>query len=217
MYKITLFDCNCPGFVSGTVNYYCEDIHRFEEEWVKLEIDQERVRRFKRSLAGEFVTDYYTDDEELNIVQEDKHAEIYFEKDVLLRDKEIELFNSYQCSERFRVHALKIHMAFVRFQGTFLRLMSYRIEGIAMLEHVWGKYAAVHCHGNRILKSTHPVFAPDYSDRIEDFDDAVIETIAYIPMGDFCSFEEMKRSYRKKGVSRKEIAGLLVDIMGESG
>ena len=36
-------------------------------------------------------------------------------------------------------------------------------------------------------------------------------------MGNFCSFEEMKRSYRKKGVSRKEIAELLVDIMGESG
>lgn len=44
----------------------------------------------------------------------------------------------------------------------------------------------------------------------------MIETIAYIPKGDLCSFEEMKRSYRKKDVSRKEIAGLLVDIMGEN-
>ena len=217
MYKITLFDCNCPGFVSGTVNYYCEDIHRFEEEWVKLENDQERIRRFKRSMSGEFVTDYYTDDEELNIVQEDKHAEIYFEKDVLLRDKEIELFNSYRWTERFRVHTLKIHMAYIRFQGMFLRLMSYRIEGIAMLEPIWGKYAAVHCYGNRILKSIRPVSILGYSDRVEDFDDATIETIAYIPMGNFCSFEAMKRSYRKKGVSRKEIGELLVDIMGESG
>lgn len=131
------------------------------------------------------MTDYYTDDEELNIVQEDKHAEIYFEKDVLLRDKEIELFNSYRWTERFRVHTLKIHMAYIRFQGMFLRLMSYRIEGIAMLEPIWGKYAAVHCYGSRILKSIRPVSIPGYSDRVEDFDDVRLRRLLTYPWGIF--------------------------------
>lgn len=36
MYKITLFDCNCPSCSSGVFSCYCDDIDKFEEEWTKL-------------------------------------------------------------------------------------------------------------------------------------------------------------------------------------
>ena len=75
MYKITLFDYNCASCTSGTASFYVDDIDIFEEKWSKLETSPERIERFRRSKNGEVVTDYYSDDEELNIVQEDKAAD----------------------------------------------------------------------------------------------------------------------------------------------
>ena len=67
MYKITLFDYNCASCTSGTASFYVDDIDIFEEKWSKLETSPERIERFRRSKNGEVVTDYYSDDEELNI------------------------------------------------------------------------------------------------------------------------------------------------------
>ena len=76
MYKITLFDYNCASCTSGTASFYVDDIDIFEEKWSKLETSPERIERFRHSKNGEVVTDYYSDDEELNIVQEDKAADL---------------------------------------------------------------------------------------------------------------------------------------------
>ena len=84
MYKITLFDYNCPSCTSGVYEIYCDDIEEFEKEWTKLETDEFRIERFRKSKAGEMVTDYYSDALELNIVQKDETAELYYEKPVFM-------------------------------------------------------------------------------------------------------------------------------------
>ena len=71
MYKITLYDCNLPSCVSGVFSIYCDDIEKFEKDWIQLESDKERIERFRKSKQGEMVTDYYSDSPELNIVQRD--------------------------------------------------------------------------------------------------------------------------------------------------
>ena len=82
MYQITLYDdCSNP-IADGTVSYYVDSLEEFEEKWVPYAEKnmKERLKRYYRSKAGEIVTDYYSDSEKLNIVQQDEHAEILEEK-----------------------------------------------------------------------------------------------------------------------------------------
>ena len=53
---------------------------------MRTRADREQAE-YLRSKGGEIVTDYYSDDPELNIVQEDKSAEILFEKEIVFRNK----------------------------------------------------------------------------------------------------------------------------------
>lgn len=222
MYKITLFDENCPSCCSGTVSYYCEDIDKFEEEWTKLEKDAEKIERFKRSKAGELVTDFYPtrSNEELNIVQEDKDARIYFEKDFVFKDKEIELLNSYRWPGEYYAKTLHIHVRYVQFCNEYLKLMTYHIGGMAMLNAFafsQDKYEKVVCYGNKVLRYTNSDAVPFRSDRLEDFADSSIFCIVYIPVEVFSSVEDMKEDCRTDTISDEKIAELLIDIIGEAG
>lgn len=70
IYKITLFDANCPSCTSGTASFFTEDIDEFEhnyfsDENVESNQLEAQKQRYFRSKAGEIVTDYYSDDPEL--------------------------------------------------------------------------------------------------------------------------------------------------------
>lgn len=69
MYKISLYDYNCPSCTSGVAEFFADNINKFQEEWFKLEDDKDRKKRFLKSLNGEIITDYYSDSPELNIVR----------------------------------------------------------------------------------------------------------------------------------------------------
>lgn len=74
IYKITLFDANCPSCTSGTASFFTEDIDEFEhnyfsDENVESNQLEAQKQRYFRSKAGEIVTDYYSDAPELNIFQ----------------------------------------------------------------------------------------------------------------------------------------------------
>lgn len=220
MYKITLWDNNIPSGGSGVFWCYCDDIDKFEEEWTKLERDEDTIARFRRSKAGELVTDYFptSNDEELNIVQEDREAEVCFEKDIVFKDRKITLENAWGYPSDFWVQNLTIHVRYVRFKGEYLRQMSYSIKGFAYIgECKRHKYERYMCYGNPVLKHTHEKEVVDGSENIEDFSGECIESIVYYPMGCFTSFEDMKEYVDSDEISDEEIALLLIDIVGEAG
>ena len=96
LYKIELYDVSHwhPAFVSGTINIFCEDIEDFQMRWFKLEPGEERKEMFLRSKDGEIVIDYYTDDPEHNIVQQDL-ATIYAERTVILHNVSFDVTEFY--------------------------------------------------------------------------------------------------------------------------
>ena len=96
LYKIELYDASHwhPAFVSGTINIFCEDIEDFQTRWFKLEPEKERKEMFLRSKDGEIVIDYYTDDPEHNIVQQDL-ATIYAERTVILHNVSFDVTEFY--------------------------------------------------------------------------------------------------------------------------
>ena len=91
MYKITLYDQNCSPICDGTVSWYVENLEEFEEKWLPLQskLGVETIKRDYRSKLGEIVTDYYSDSEELNIVQQ-VDAKVLEEKDFYYYNKSVE-------------------------------------------------------------------------------------------------------------------------------
>ena len=100
IYKITLFDANCPSCTSGTASFFTEDIDEFEhnyfsDENVESNQLEAQKQRYFRSKAGEIVTDYYSDAPELNIFQYAEYGTIEKRKTFHYKDKIFELHNGY--------------------------------------------------------------------------------------------------------------------------
>ena len=109
MYKITLYDQKCSPICDGTTFWFVEDLEKFEKNWIPLQcrIGVEVVERYYRSKFGEVVTDYYSTDPSLNIVQS-VECEILEEKVFEYKDKEVELINTYDFGSKILFDKLKI-------------------------------------------------------------------------------------------------------------
>lgn len=217
MYKITLYDCNIPSCCSGTISYYHENIDIFAEKWMKLETNEDRKERFLRSKSGEIVTDYYSDNPDLNIVQEDKEAIVYYEKDVIFKDKWLKLHNGYGWGSDLHFDELVVSLKYVRYESNLLRLATYRAKGVCCKDVFTDKdYSDVSCFGNRVLIESENK-EPFTSDNTEDFKDKTIEFIAYFPLDTFENMESMKKDFDSPDLSDKELDRLLHDILGDAG
>lgn len=220
MYKITLFDYNCPSCTSMTVNFFCDNIDIFEEKWTKLERDEARIERFKQSKAGELVTDFYqTDcDEELNIVQEDKDAEILHEKHLTYHNKILKLINSYWCESKYPVRDIDVHIRYIKFQDEYIKTASFVAKGICTYSLFDDrKYSKVTCFGNPILSATYGKNSPPASNRRSDFDEDTVESFVYIPIKTFDTLKQMQHDFDSNRLSTRQRCLLFHDIPGEAG
>lgn len=218
MYKITLYDANIPSGASGVISYYVENIDIFAEKWMKLEADEDRKERFLRSRNGELVTDYYSDSPDLNIVQEDKDAIVYFDKDVIFRDKELNLHNGFGWSTEFYFDELIVSLKYVRYENDLLRLATYKARGVCQSNFPFldKKYSDVSCYGNPVLIESENQ-EPYYSNNTENFKDKTIECIAYLSLGTFKDMESMRRDFNNPDLSDEVLDELLRDILGDAG
>lgn len=132
MYKITLYDYCCAPFCDGTFSFFVDDLEAFERRWLPItkRREPERAERYLRSKKGEIVTDYYSDDPLLNILQEDKYAEVLEEKVFCERDLDIELFNAYRWSSEYHFDRLTYALRRIRFGGEELIAARYGIKGV---------------------------------------------------------------------------------------
>lgn len=218
MYKITLFDNNLPSFFSGTISIYCDDIDEFEKEWVLLNNCPEEIEKFRRSKAGEIVTDYYSDDESLNIVQQDHQANTFFEKRIELSKRKVVVHNGFDFPMYVYFDKAYLWVRYVYFQGEYLRLVKYKLFGCYIESPILpGSYRAVPCWGNKILKRT---IHSNSEEMKNNFKNDTVESIAYYPLKILDSYEEMKQDYAElehSFPSEEEIDILLSDIPGDAG
>jgi hypothetical protein len=218
MYKVTLWDRCIVACCSGTISFYVDDIDRFQKEWFELESNEDQKKRFLESKAGKVVTDYYSDSQELNIVQEDPNARVYFERDFVLEDRWYELHNAYRWPAMVYIKRLKIHAVYVKYEDTYKKLMTYSIEGIAsegMIEDC--AYARTRCWGNHVLKIKrgHPdVYS---AKEFAAFEKDCIESIVYHEVGRYKTYATLKRHYESARLTDQDIDFLLRDILGEAG
>lgn len=220
MYKITLSDnVNSGGWYSGVFSCYCDDLDQFEQDWMQLEPNEETRERFRRSKAGEVVTDCYSDDPACNIVQEDQETEIYF-KHMIIHNRNVLLHNAYGGETQLHFGGCELDIRYVKFQGEFLRLVKYKLTGVcrdSLRPEI--KYISVPCFGNHVLKC-HSAVEYHGSDELEDFDSDTIECIAYLETGRFESLEALREDYERvwqNCFEEDELDQLFRDIPGEAG
>lgn len=220
MYKITLFDDTCPSFVSGVASFYVDNIVPFKDLWFELENDKNRKERFLKSLHGEMVTDHYSDSPELNIVQEDKDAQILRTEKISYKNQKFTLFNGYDWPSDILVYDAEFSIRHICFHGQYVIVGKYKLSGVADIDKRTGGYKRRCVYGNRILKAQYRSFVDfdkgvplyDMND-MANFKDDIIESICYIPIKYFDTYKEMQNY----GLSRDDIVMLMCDIPGESG
>ncbi len=199
LYKIELFDGSHwhPPFVSGTINIFCEDIEDFQTRWFGLEQDEEAKARFLRSKGGEIVTDYYTDDPELNIVQQD-FATIYAEKTVILHSVTFYVNEDY-CVNTFYARRLELWFRWIAFKGKYWRIAAFTADGPCVKSFFTDDYYELDCDGTPFFANTLRFMAKGGRDRVksrpEDFAPNRVVSIGFLEAGTF----------RKKALMEKEI------------
>ena len=230
MYQIILGDINCPACTSGVVRYFTDDINEFKEEWMKIENDTATKERFLRSLNGEIVTDYYSDDPELNIVQK-KQVEILGEKTFFTAVDRVSIYNSYGYDSQFRIRRLIVKRKYINCDGEYLRIERYVLDGIAKYlenkydhdksegcEHNHGKniYESPSFYGNPIIKHTNKPENWMHSTNFDLFEDKM-RSICYLVTECFDNEDELLEDLKKDRLTDKDLEILLIDLVGEAG
>lgn len=219
MYKVTLFDMNCPSCCSGTAEFYCDNIDEFERKWLAQKPDELRIEKFRRSKNGECVIDYYSDDPELDIVQYDGEAKVYREFLYCENDAEVTIHNGYYCEAVYYADKLEIKIRAVKFKGEYMLQAKYASEGMCMKNWLGErKYSDVNCWGNPVLE--HSKSFHEHSDDRADYKDDRIESFVYFALKKFETKEELDAEYeliKREGLTDEDLDFLMTDIPGEAG
>ncbi len=129
IYKVRLFDKNCPSCCSDTFFFFVEDLAEFEKHWLPLAArNPEQVERYYRSKLGEIVTDYYSDSSDLNIVQQ-APGSFLAKKVNNYTDKTVTLTNAYGCKGTFEFDSLTIEQRVLQYGDKHYLVGQYRAKG----------------------------------------------------------------------------------------
>lgn len=230
MYKITLYDQNCSPIYDGTTFWFVEDLAEFEKKWLPLQAPHgvDTIERYYRSKFGEKVTDYYSDDEELNIVQS-VECKILQEKVFEYTDKEVVLENVYRCKAKILFDKLKIKLRIQSCNDKYYlvgQYFGYGCKRIHPMINRWYnkeiKYCQMHFFGNPVAKyrardinwddwGKDDAYKDFYTNDKDFYKHEQVETFVWLPI------KEVDSQYRIRKLSNKELSLLLVDIIGEAG
>ena len=230
MYKITLYDYNCSPICDGVAFWFVENLEEFEKKWLPLQASKgvSTIERYYKSKFGEIVTDYYSDDPSLNIVQS-VDCEILDEKVFEYTDKEVKLFNTYNWTANVLFDKLKIRLMVIQCNDTCYLVGQYLGEGCKRVGSFYNrwydtdvKYEQMHFYGNPVADymsrdinwddwDNKDAYKDFYTNDKDFYKHERIETFVWIPI------KKVDKDYKIKRVTAKDLAILLRDIIGEAG
>lgn len=214
MYKVTLYDECMPAFVSFTKSFFADDIEQFQQDWFLLERDEGTKERFLRSKSGEIVTDHYSDDPELNIVQRDDDAKVLAEYIVQREDVVIEPKNIYDYRHQVRVEHLDVMWRYILFHGKCHLVGRFHLQGACRLSENGCREQP--CYGNNVLKFGWQDGPPEGGNTrsFAYYKNYVIASICWI---DVCPYQGAPKELAEPEWGSEDYDRLFADILGECG
>ena len=224
MYKITLYDHNTCPICDGVTIFFADNIDDFERRWIATgRVTQETIDRFRRSKNGECVTDYYSNDPSLNIVQNDK-TDILYRKHIVKEDVTFYATNAYDCQQQYHVQTWDCHYLWIRFQDAYYRIVQYTANGVCMYDSFLERLNSVNCYCNPVLENDvcyQPIFVPDkekwQTPCYQDFENNRICTICYLVNACFDDGDEARQDYDSFEMNDSVMDILFADVIGEAG
>jgi hypothetical protein len=192
------------------VEVYVEDIEAFTEQYTKLEKDEERVDRFLRSKAGEMVTDYYSEDPSLNIVQIVDAEELARDCETQY-DKMISILNGFGWPSDYYFRKIQFEIRWMRLNGDLYKLVKTKGEGCYAKVDFMGEP----CRRIRIYGNPFWIYWED-GER-EAFLDAHLESYVWHVAEQFETEEEFIEDQKRNGLTQVQIQRILEDLPGDAG
>lgn len=222
MYRILLMDDNRNPIADGLIALFMEDIEDFQERWFNLETrDEKEKERFLLSKSGELVADWYSNEPELNIVQEDENAQVYGERSFSIKARTFRVANAYRWETTFYVGEGEIRYKWIGFKGKFYRIGSYDVKGICREKGTWHE---IYCIGNKIVESDVKcewTMERGQAERrlptVEDYKDNTARTICYRETGEFHTQEDCIADFEHFEMTDEEYSRLFRDLVGDAG
>ena len=168
------------------------------------------MERFLRSKAGELVTDWYSDDPDLNIVQKDI-CTIYDEKDFMLGNIYFKIRNAIGYPSWLHADKVELKFKWIRFKETFYRVAKVKVEGLTeyyLLKNGKYDFQIAECAGNPVMErlpsdKTFERFT--YSENVKDFAENSFVSICYLLDRYFDNENALLRDTRKFLVTKREL------------
>lgn len=226
MYKLTLYDECCSPICDGVATFFVDNLKDFENNWCHR-ANKEQVERYMRSKNGEIVTDYYNDNPKLNIFQEDVKAEVLWEKEYVIYDRNFSLFNAYQWETQVYATETRVVFRGIKFKNDCFLVGNYKMKGVCQKSvfSVEDSFETIKTWGNPIINcriQTKAIWHETENGRElltyrkEDFSEDYLETYCWVTVASVCKEEELRPE--NLGLeSDKTIECLMRDIPGEGG
>lgn len=220
LYQIKLMDYNAPAFVSSIVTVFTEDIEEFTEKYLHLEEDEDRKNRFLRSKDGEMVTDYYSDDPNLNIVQFMPEVEVLGESSFCEHNLTVTVKNGFDYPSDYFFAELGFRVMWVRTKEQLLKLVKANGIGCCVKNEFsdltkipWSK---VEVYGNPFWE-VESEDVPDDAENVEAYSQTRLKSYVWHIVDVFESIEELEQDRKSTWLSEKQIDRVLKDLPGDAG
>ena len=204
LYQITLYDQNCSPISDGVARFFTHDPNEFKKAWEEIgsdgRVDQDTIDRFNKSLSGVPTTDYWTQDEALDIVQFDPNAIKYAEKKYTLKDKTFIARNAYMCPAKYQVGTWSILFCWIKFKDNYYRIVFWVADNVKQqgISFNWEK---VSLWGNPVIKQSGDL----------------LYTICGIENKKFDNVSELLIDIQTFDIDKNVMDTLFKDVIGEAG
>lgn len=218
IYLIHLFDYNCPSCTSGVTNVFVDDIDEFAEKYTQTEDDKDRVEKLMCSKSGEIITDYYSDDPKLNIVQK-VTIEDYGIKTVQQSECSVDLENGYGWDSKYYFSELVFKIRYIKWNNKFYKLMRPHAKGccrqsLSDAANMWHKVYVV---GNKFWIYQEEKDIPYQSMPKEAYNDVTLESFVWQLADSFETEQEMMADRSLAWPTTDQIIRAMADLPGDAG
>ena len=218
---IQLFDNNCPSCVSGVTKVFVEDIEEFSRKYQSIEKDAARIERFMKSKSGEIVTDYYSDDPTLNIVQKVKVDDLGYMM-TRKRNTIISVENGYGCPTDYYWGLLVLEIRWLKIGDKYYKLVKPSGKDCSRkLDYDGGTFwRLIEIYGNPFWLTKGMEGKPYTADTADVYKGTCVESYVWQVADIFDTKEALEKDRRlssERTLSEEQTSRVFADIPGDAG